>query len=180
MENYGVMDDQIKKCRVPKSSHIARFLPLSYYSDAFTFVSRKKDRTALEIWLDQVDTIPQWVNYLMGLRNRLVSLFGLKNLGHIGDIEPTKAASEYKVGDMVGIFELSYLSDNEVILLDSDKHLDVKVSIFKDSADLGQITVSSVVHVHNMLGRLYMLFVAPIHRVIVPATIRRAEFPNMS
>ncbi|HEY8706862.1 MAG TPA: DUF2867 domain-containing protein [Burkholderiaceae bacterium] len=34
--------------------------------------------------------------------------------------------------------------------------------------------VSTVVHIHNLLGRVYMLFVAPVHRLIVPAVLGRA------
>jgi hypothetical protein len=31
-----------------------------------------------------------------------------------------------------------------------------------------------VVHIHNLLGRVYMRFVVPFHKVIVPAILVRA------
>jgi hypothetical protein len=35
-----------------------------------------------------------------------------------------------------------------------------------------QLVVSTVVHEHNWLGWVYMLFVGPAHKVIAPATVR--------
>ena len=77
-----------------------------------------------------------------------------------------------RAGDLVGIFSIVYLSNAEVILCDIDKHLKVEVSVCK-AAD--KVSVSTVVHTHNTLGRIYMLFVAPLHRRIVPASLRQAS-----
>lgn len=67
------------------------------------------------------------------------------------------------------------ISDDEIILGDSDKHLDVKVSVCKIAQDGRQsVAVTTVVHIHNLLGRIYMLFVAHVHRLIVPASLVRA------
>ena len=35
------------------------------------------------------------------------------------------------------------------------------------------LEVATVVHTHNAFGRLYMLPVAPVHRLIVPHLLRR-------
>ena len=35
------------------------------------------------------------------------------------------------------------------------------------------VAMSTVVHVHNALGRIYMLGVTPAHRVIAPAVVAR-------
>nr|WP_233224772.1 DUF2867 domain-containing protein [Thiomonas sp. X19] len=54
--------------------------------------------------------------------------------------------------------------------------MDVKVSFCKVAeAGRNALAVSTVVHLHNLLGRVYMLLVAPIHRRIVPATLARLE-----
>ncbi len=107
----------------------------------------------------------------MALRNRMVGLVGLKDLGHLGALGAGKAASEYSVGDRVGIFSLLYLTPDEVLLGDSDKHLDVVLSVCK--APQGEVSVTTVVHVHNWLGRLYMLPVTPLHKIIVRAMLKR-------
>ena len=111
----------------------------------------------------------------MALRNRVVSPFGLKNLGGMSRIDAAKKESEYKPGDRVGIFTLISRSANEVLLGDKDKHLDVVVSVHKrveGESGATVVTVTTVVHVKNWLGRLYMLPVAPAHRVIARSMVR--------
>jgi len=61
---------------------------------------------------------------------------------------------------------------------EDDKHLDFRLSVLR-SPDLsptlgGQLTVSTVVHCHNLLGRAYILVIAPFHRLVVKASLRRA------
>lgn len=128
--------------------------------------------SALELYLRVVRQTPGWVNRLMALRNWMVGLVGLKNLGHLASVDAARAASSYRVGDRVGIFSLLYLTPGEVLLGDSDKHLDVVLSVCKTPQ--GAISVSTVVHVHNWLGRLYMLPVTPLHKIIVRSMLKRA------
>ena len=171
----------VKKAVIPTLSEIHKSVNKAHYSDCYHFYSDKKNRNALQIWLDQASRIPAWVNFLMDTRNTIVSLFGLKNLGRIDTLDNTKSAEQYQVGDQVGIFTLLFISENEIILGDVDKHLTVKVSIHidnnnnEDETEGELISFSTVVHVHNLLGKVYMLFVAPIHKIIVPHSIIQAE-----
>ena len=65
--------------------------------------------------------------------------------------------------------------NNEVIMGDSDKHLDVRVSICRLVQDGKESVVSTtVVHIRNFLGRVYMLFVVPFHKLIVLAALVQA------
>ena len=170
------MKNTIVTCELPHESEISRQQRGAYFSDAYAFETRYHERTSLEVWLAHMATIPPWINFLMATRNKVVSSLGLKNLGHLGAVDSEKAAADYQVGDAVGIFTIKYVSDNEIILTDSDKHLAVNVSVYKTHKNSEMITISTVVHVHNLWGKIYMFFVAPVHRKIVPATIRRAEF----
>lgn len=155
---------------VPASSQASLRLPRAYFHDCYQ-IAAPGARSALELYLHVVSQTPGWVNSLMALRNWLVGLAGLKNLGHLGALGAAKPASEYRVGDRVGIFSLIYLSQDEVLLGDSDKHLDVVLSVCK--APLGAVSVTTVVHVHNWLGRLYMLPVTPLHKIIVKTMLKR-------
>jgi hypothetical protein len=158
----------------PPATRISGEIPGSDFHDCYLMPLAHKGRSALEIFLLTVARSPRWVEALMGLRNRIVGLFGLKNLGHLGSLPPLKEAAAYKVGDRLGIFTLLSMSDDEVIVGDSDKHLDVKVSLCKVMRDDREaVAVTTVVHIHNRLGRVYMLFVAPMHRIIAPAVIAR-------
>lgn len=169
------MSPQITAIQVPLTSDISKQLQGADYFDSYEIPLEHAGRSALEIYLGVISKTPAWVNFLMAARNRVVRLFGLKNLGHLGDLQNTKTASDYRLGDRIGIFTLLSNTDNEVIMGDSDKHLDVKVSIYKLVHDGKESVVSTtVVHIHNLLGRVYMLFVVPFHKLIVPAVLARA------
>lgn len=161
---------------VPPGSEISRRLGGAHFHDCYAVPFRHDGLSALEVYLDAVSRTPAWVNRLMALRNRAVVLVGLKNLGHLGAVTQSKPSVAYRVGDRVGIFSLLYITESEVILGDSDKHLNVQVSVCKvANGQHGSIAVSTVVHIHNMLGRIYMLAVGPVHKVIVPAMLSRAK-----
>ena len=168
------MHARISKGNIPKDSQIAKQQNGAYFSDAYHFETSYPERVSLEVWLAHMTTIPTWINFLMASRNKIVSLLGLKNLGHLGAIDKKKAIADYQKGDAVGIFTLNFITDNEIILTDVDKHLTVNVSVYKTHKDNRFITISTVVHVHNFLGKIYMLLVKPLHKLIVPSTIKRA------
>lgn len=159
---------------VPPATRISADIPGSYFHDCYLMPLAHGDRSALEIFLATVARSPRWVETMMGLRNRVVRLFGLKDLGHLGTLPPFKAAADYRIGERIGIFTLLSATDDEVIVGDDDRHLHVKVSLCKVIRDGREaITMTTVVHIHNWLGRLYMLFVAPMHRIIAPAVMSR-------
>ncbi len=167
------MKPQVSTCDIPASSEIARNLSGAHFYDCYQLPIEANAPSALEIYLAIVKKTPAWVNTMMALRNRVVSLVGLKNLGHLGEIRD-KPVSAYSVGDRVGIFSLRYLSENEIILGDSDKHLNVQVSVCKQTkGEQHSVALSTVVHIHNTLGWVYMFFVAPVHKIIAPAVLAK-------
>jgi hypothetical protein len=169
------MEFSVDKSALPTESEVSKTLSGSYFFDCYSFYTKQNTRKSLKLWLDHASNTPAWVNYLMACRNKIVSNLGLKHLGHLGDFDLKKPLNEYKVGDSIGIFTLLFLSDNEIILGDSDKHLDVKVSVYKENIESDLISITTVVHVHNFLGKLYMFFIKPIHKIIVPSSIINAE-----
>lgn len=162
---------QVSAAIPPAGSQASLRLPGAWYSDCYQVAVPPGDAPALELYLHVARQTPGWVNRLMAARNRLVKLAGLKDLGHLGALDAARPAAAYRVGDRVGIFTLLYLSHDEVLLGDSDKHLDVVLSVCK--APRGMLSVTTVVHVHNLLGRLYMLPVTPLHKIIVRAMLKR-------
>jgi hypothetical protein len=159
---------------VPLQSEIARRQAQSDYVDCRTLITKKRYSSALACYLAMVGQTPAWVNTMMAMRNKIVSFVGLKNLGHLGDVDAGKPVEAYQVGERVGIFTILYLSDEEVILGDNDRHLEVQLSmVLRDVVDGQRVTNTTVVHNHNLLGRFYMLFVGPAHKVIAPAVLRR-------
>ncbi|MEN8639554.1 DUF2867 domain-containing protein [Pseudomonas sichuanensis] len=130
---------------------------------------------AMALFLRLMAGMPGWIDALMVLRNRLVALVGLKDLGRLTAIDPARPAASYQPGERVGIFTLLANTEDEVLLVDCDRHLDVYIALTRRPAADGQcqVLVSTVVRTHNLLGRLYMLPVAPFHRLIAPIALRR-------
>jgi Protein of unknown function (DUF2867) len=156
----------VTKVNVPEQSLLAPTLSNASFYDAYQVVNSRPERSPLQIWIDVVSQPAPWVERAMDARNKVVSLFGLKT-GDIAGLDKAKAAMDYKVGDQLGIFRIYNLTEYEVIMGDDDKHLDVRLSLYK-SGDGRQVTLSTVVHVNNFLGRVYMFFVTPGHRIIAP------------
>jgi len=166
----------VKMVSVPPNSQISQHLVNANFFDAFQIHLPPCKRSALEIYLEVIAKTPSWISFLMALRNRAAPMFGIKNLGSLTNINCNKKAAEYQVGDRVGIFTIHSLTDNEVILMDSDQHLDAKISVCKHPSDTeNTVTVSTVVHVHNLLGHVYMFFVVPFHKRIVPSVLQQSE-----
>ncbi|EHU2070762.1 DUF2867 domain-containing protein, partial [Acinetobacter baumannii] len=114
---------------------------------------------------------PQWIEWSMNMRNKITSKIGLKDLGSFKQIDTHKKENEYVAGDRIGIFTFLQRTENELVIGDDDKHLNVTLSIYKNE-DTQVLTVTTIVHIKNWLGRLYMLPVIPAHRKIVPATLQ--------
>lgn len=164
-------------CAFPQASAIHARVTGSHFHDSYCVDVADASRTALGHFFDTVAQTPGWVNALMTMRNRIVALFGLKHLGHLNQVDKAKPEHAYAPGDRVGIFTLVSNTSDEVILEDNDKHLHVMLSILRlppGASGTRAIAVSTVVHIHNTLGRLYMIPVAPIHKLIVPAVLARA------
>lgn len=168
------MASVITEVAVPPNSEISQHLEGADFADSYEVSIENPAMTALEIYLSAVSKTPAWIERLMTTRNRIVSVFGIKDLGSLGAVDQSKPVAAYRVGDRVGIFVVYSLSDQEIVFADSDKHLNAKISVRKTgSHDHPSVAVSTVVHIHNALGRLYILLVAPVHRLIVPAMLRR-------
>ena len=168
------MKNKPSPIEIPYGSRIHEYIHDASFYDAYEVPLHGGEKTAMQIYLDVFSRTPAWVSRLMDIRNRIVELFGLKNLGAMGAIDPGKSASSYKTGDRAGIFSLQSLSEDEVIFAETDTHLDVKVSVYKyQKAEVNYAVVTTVVHIHNLLGRIYMLFVAPVHKLIAPAMLAK-------
>lgn len=159
--------------RVPAGSRIAGLVPGSDFHDAWSAPAADASLPALGQFLKAAAATPGWVEACMALRNRVVRAVGLKDLGALGRIDPARPAADYRPGDRIGIFTLFENHPGEALLGDRDRHLDVTLSVHRHELEAGrvQVTITTVVKVHNLLGRLYMLPVRPMHRLIAPAVL---------
>ena len=119
---------------------------------------------------------PKWVDGLLVLRNKIVSLFGLKTTPSINNTEqPDKL--KFEPGEQAGLFRVFDRTNDEIILGENDKHLDFRVSLFlaeyKNNPTQKVINVTTVVIYKNWFGRLYFFSIKPFHRLIIPTTLKK-------
>ncbi len=158
----------------PVESQLHAWLEAVDFHDAYECRLNDRDLTPTEIFIRAARATPGWAEMLMTIRNRAVSLLGLKDVGNLGN-RVGRPAESYAIGDRLGIFTVFAKTETELVLGIDDLHLDVRVSILKISRDSQPFYVmSTVVKTHNRLGRLYMLPVGRIHPVIVKSLMRRA------
>ena len=158
---------------LPASCQLLPTLHDADFADAYETLIPASTLNATEIYRAVFKQTPGWIDALMRLRNKVVQPLGLKDLGTLSSL----AAHTAVPGQRLGLFEVVSVSENELVLQDDDKHLLVQLSVLKqihnDTHD--KLTISTVVHIHNMLGRIYMAFVGPAHKVIAPLIARRAS-----
>lgn len=159
----------------PVHSRIAGLIPGAYFYDAWSIKAGNPALPALAQFQKALAQTPSWVNTCMALRNRVVSLVGLKNLGGLDNVNTFRNASEYQPGERIGIFTVFENSFDEALVGDRDRHLNVTLSVHRTPAAQDAdvvVTVTTVVHVNNFFGRLYMLPVVPMHRRIAPTVLK--------
>jgi hypothetical protein len=158
---------------LPAQSRIAHVYESVHLADAFAIrlpsgASNDPDVLARFIFSHQ----PSWIAVLMRVRDMIVACFGLKTARQLATI-----AGDAKA-ERVGIFKIYSTNETEIVLGEDDSHLDFRVSVLCSSGPgpetSPQLTVSTVVHCHNLLGRAYILAIAPFHRMVVKASLRRA------
>ncbi len=158
---------------LPAQSGVSHVFKSVNLADAYAIrlplgASRDPDLLARFMFSQQ----PSWIVILMSIRDSVVGRLGLKT----GKQLATLATSANP--NRVGIFKVYSTSETEMVLGEDDKHLDFRVSVLCSGGPAPessrQLTVSTVVHCHNQLGRAYILAIAPFHRMAVKAILRRA------
>lgn len=145
------------------------------FCDAFEVPIGDECNSALYWFLDFCGRTPKWVDFLMSIRNAAVRLIGLKDVGKLADVPPPSAAEQLRVGDRAGIFTIRAVRDEEVLLEIIDSHLDVVLSVYKEGGAVPKVKVITMVFYHNLLGRLYMLPVGPMHKLVVRAMLANGK-----
>ena len=163
----------VTAAEVPEECALRGMLAGAHFSDAYRALLTCASLTPVEIFLRSLKTTPAWVTRAMAMRNAIVRQIGLKDVGPM--MAPAdKPAADYRVGDRLGIFTIFGSTPDELLLGIDDSHLDVRVSVLKQGGARPSYVISTVVKVHNWLGRAYMLPVGRIHPLVVKAMMRRA------
>jgi hypothetical protein len=103
---------------------------------------------------------PIWFRSLLAIRDAIVRPFGVKSSRQLRESRPS--------GARVNFFPVILENENEIILGEDDRHLDFRLSLLRTRADdETSIAATTVVHVHNRLGQVYIFVVRPFHHLVV-------------
>ncbi len=126
------------------------------------------------LFLKITDPMPLWVRLLMAIRNRVVSVFGLKSTSE--GMPERKQPEDYVVGDFIDFFKITHLSENEVVVSTDDRHLDASFSLLiLEQEEERKVYFTSVVKTKERLGDVYIFVIAPFHRWIVRSLLKRVR-----
>ena len=104
-----------------------------------------------------VERSPSWVTGLMTMRNTLVRPLGLK----VDD-----AGSDGV--ERIGFFPVVSETPRRIVFGLQDKHLDFCGVVDVENSDGScHVTVTTLVHLHNLLGRAYLTAILPFLKMIV-------------
>ncbi|MGK5029884.1 DUF2867 domain-containing protein [Janthinobacterium sp. MDT1-19] len=163
------MNIAVRAVALPPGASIAPLYQGSNLADAYAVDlpnarARELDMESLARQL--LGSQPRWAQWLMVVRDAIVACFGIK----------TAKQMEGKPGKRIGIFRIYAVSDDEIIVGEDDSHLDFRLSVLRhrDAGRHGSVTVASVVHCHNRVGRAYILLIRPFHKLIVQRSLARA------
>jgi hypothetical protein len=172
----------IRAVPFPSESRLRSLYKTAYFIDAFavSLPERKSgqynpDTLARAFFCEQ----PAWFSVLMWIRDRVMSIFGVKSSTEL------QAAAETKGIDTIAIFPVISRTDNEIILGATDSHLDFQTSIliredqhitegYKDNNVNGKEMVAmTVVHCHGFFGKAYITIIKAFHVMIIKYNLAR-------
>jgi len=167
---------EIIKTKIPENSLLFPDKNRYNYIDSYEGIINDKNNTIsiVDVAKIFIKPGPKWIGYLLLLRNKIVSLFGLKN--EIGD---TKQLDSFKFepGEQAGLFRVITRTNDEIILGEDDKHLNFRVSLFLEGSGNNEankiVTVTTIVIYNNWFGRLYFFVVKPFHKLIVSKMLKK-------
>ena len=146
-----------KSTIIPKNSVIANGFGRIDYCDTYCVIKSIND--SAEDIAGEIFKLPNWVNWLMNIRNSIVWIFKLKSDKKVREEQTT-------------YFTLIEKNENEIVMGENDKYLDFRVSVFIDRIN-SFIYLTTLVHFNNFLGKTYFFYIKPFHIIIIKSILKR-------
>ena len=163
---------RIARRHTPPDSAFLSDLRGFYYWDSYEAPLRRGDLAMEDLYPALFAHHPRWVRWLLILRDKAVSPFGLRPAIVAGQ-DQVEIKSAYAIGDRIARFILYARSTTEIVTGGNDSHLDFRVSVRKLAGER-RVVLSTVVSPHNFLGRAYLFTILPFHRLLVRKMLSRA------
>ena len=109
------------------------------------------------VWAREIFSVrsaPAWIQALLGLRQALVRLIGVRPAGE-------------------DVFAIDETLGSEALIATDDTHLDFRAAVHVD-VDMRRISVTTAVRLHGWRGRLYFAPVRVLHDAVTRAMVSRA------
>ena len=149
---------------LPQGTKVLNFIENIDYTDTF-ITEFRQDSDIKDLYLRLVNTKSKTIDFLMSLRNKIMSIFGAKTV--INEIK-----GNFAVGNNVGLFKIYYIDEKEIISGLKDGHLDFCISFYKID---NKVLLSTLVKYNNTFGKVYMNIIKPFHKLIVKNMLKNLK-----
>jgi len=151
---------------VQPAADLNGFLPGAQFADAFSTTTTAKNMTAREAAERMIGRSPWWVETLMRLRDFVVAPLGLK----------TATVARNADVEKIGFFPVLSEASERMVLGFNDSHLDFRVVVDAAPMNNGQrVTATTIVLMHNWIGRTYITIIKPFHRMVVRSMLKQLQ-----
>jgi hypothetical protein len=149
---------------LPQGTKVFNFIENIDYTDTFS-TELRQDSDIKDLYLRLVNTKSKTIDFLMSLRNKIMSIFGAKTV--INEIK-----GDFAVGNNVGLFKIYYIDEKEIISGLKDSHLDFCILFYKID---NKVLLSTLVKYNNTFGKVYMIIIKPFHKLIVKNMLKNLK-----
>ena len=155
----------VVECEVPSCSMLnGEPMQHAYFRDSYRMPLRRRELGIIDIFFAIFAHHPRWMKLLLIARNKVASLAGL-DAPTASEILHAEIKDRYVVGEKIGVWQIFWLSENEIVAGRNNKHMDFRLSVLKvPDGDRTSVVVSTICSVHNLSGKLYLFFIIPFHR----------------
>uniref|UniRef100_UPI004039715D DUF2867 domain-containing protein n=1 Tax=unclassified Variovorax TaxID=663243 RepID=UPI004039715D len=158
---------------LPAESEIAHLFVGAHLADAFGITLPADAPQDTEALARAVFGHPApWFRVLLALRDAIVRPFGVKTSAQVRRALGSEAAATH-----IDFFPILARRPGELIVGEDDRHLDFRASVLQRPLAGGpgrELVTTTAVHCHNRFGRLYIVVIAPFHRLVVRSALARA------
>lgn len=166
------MKPKARTVALPHDSMLAELYDGAALADAFAITLPATCVADIDLHARAVLGSPSWwFRALLACRDALVLPFGIKTSSQLRSQMQDAAAPH------IDFFPIVSRTDRELVIGADDRHLDFRTSVLVRKlwpGAQGELIVTTVAHSHNRFGRLYLLVIAPFHRLVVCANLQRA------
>ena len=126
----------VSKCNIPSRSILNIESKIYNYQDSYqgSFLDIDDNIIAIDVAKAFFSSAPVWVDKLFVLRNKIVSVLGLKTPTRVENRQQLLNDFTFEEGAKLGLFTFYNITENEVILGEDDKHLNFRISLYIDQS----------------------------------------------